>query len=653
KYRTIFETSPETIVLFDRNGYIIDANNRIKEWIGYDRDELLGKSIDGLPFLSPESKKVAMEKFSHRLHGEDVSAYDLEFLTKKGTVAFGRVRGTAMKDAEGNIVGTLVMISDVTEQKQFEEKLRENEEKFRAISTSAYDAIIMIDDSGNVTYWNKAAEKMFGYKEEEIIGKDLHMVLAPPKFHEAHKKAFKKFRETGRGAAVGKSMELSALCKDGTEFPVELSLSSVKIDGRWHAIGIVRDITERKRAEVELKEAYDKIETLLNAAADGIRIVNRDFKVTALNDTMAELAGVKKNEAVGMLCSDMFGSDDCGTQNCTMMRVLKSGKKIKSRTLRRRPDGKTVPCLHVATPLKDEKGDIVGIIEDFRDITELERVEINLAKAHYRLKHQNESLKRLNNLQKIFLNVTSHELRTPMAAIRGYADLLTLGTLGELNSEQKEALNVVRRNIDRLDNLIKDILDISRLESGTLSIQPTRCDLQEIIAEVLATMRFTAETKNINIETEVEKNLPPIYADRDRIKQVLINLLGNAIKLSKSGSRIILTVKRERDHVVLAVKDFGRGIPKNKQKKIFEPFYQVDSGMDRKFGGVGLGLAITKGIVLAHNGDITVESKVGKGSTFYVKLPFKPSFAKGEKRLAYLKKMMMCLRFRLNPLILS
>ncbi|RLF43665.1 MAG: hypothetical protein DRN09_04395 [Thermoplasmata archaeon] len=293
-----------------------------------------------------------------------------------------------------------------------------------------------------------------------------------------------------------------------------------------------------------------------------------------------------------------------------------------------------VPCLHVATPLKDEKGDIVGIIEDFRDITELERVEINLAKAHYKLRQQNEKLKRLNNLQKIFLNVTSHELRTPMAAIKGYTDLLTMGTLGDLTDEQKEAISVMRRNIDRLDNLIKDILDISRLESGTLSIQPTKCDLLEIITEVLATMRFTAETKNIIIETNIDNNLPPIYADRDRIKQVLINLLGNAIKFSDSGSKIILSAKRDKNNVVIAVKDFGRGIPKNKQKKIFEPFYQVDSGMDRKFGGVGLGLAITRGIVEAHDGKITVESQVGKGSTFFVKLPLKPSFIKSEKRFS-------------------
>ncbi|HEC81000.1 MAG TPA: PAS domain S-box protein, partial [Thermoplasmatales archaeon] len=503
-FRTLSESSPVGIYIYDpfdeKFVYVNPMLRRLAKAHGI-------KDVNLLDYLIPESLELVKKRVKERLEGKRVSPQiDVEAVLPDGEKRLVRLH-TAFVSYRGRKV-VLGVALDLTEEKRMQEKLRESEEKFRTISASAHDAILMMDDRGNISYWNKAAEKMFGYKSDEVIGKDLHMVLAPPRFHESYKKGFKKFKETGRGAAVGKTLELSALRKDGTEFPVELSMSSVKINGRWHAIGIIRDVTERKRMEEKLREAYGKMETLLNAAADGIRIVNRSFMVEALNDTMAELAGVKKEKGVGMRCSDMFGSDVCGTKDCSMVKVLKSGRRVHSRTLRRRIDGKTIPCLHVATPLKDAQGNIVGIIEDFRDITELERVEINLAKAHYRLRHQNERLKRLNNLQKIFLNVTSHELRTPMAAIKGYADLLLLGTLGKLTDEQKEALNVVRRNINRLDNLIKDILDISRLESGTLSIQPMRCDLQEIITEVLATMKFTAETKNISIETKVDDDLP-------------------------------------------------------------------------------------------------------------------------------------------------
>ena len=256
--------------------------------------------------------------------------------------------------------------------------LREMEEKFRAIGESARDAIIMLDNNSNICYWNKAAEEMFGYKKEEVIGKNLYGLLTPKSLGEMHVEAFNRFRETGELTLAGKALEVPAKKKDGTEFIMEMSLSSVKLRDKWHAIGIIRDVTERRQMEERLKQAYREAEELLNAAADGIRIINRDFTVRALNSTMARLAGVEKDKAVGMKCSEMFGSDVCGTKDCSMARVLKEGKPIYTETVRRRVDGKLVPCLHVATPLRDADGDIIGIIEDFRDITEQKEMEEKL-----------------------------------------------------------------------------------------------------------------------------------------------------------------------------------------------------------------------------------------------------------------------------------
>lgn len=624
KYKRLFNASPDLIAEFDEDGNFLVVNPAMAKSLGFSPDELIGKNIYDIVPKKVVDKRAEIARKAFKENKVQM------FEDERGGRYFHNILVPIVSpDGKKSIQA---IVRDITEQKKSEEKLRESEEKFRLIFQNVNDEIIYVDKHGKIIDVNRRIEDIFGYKPEEVVGKNLSELgwLRAKDLS----KLFKLFKEAVKGKTI-ELTELEVKHKDGWFIHVEVSTRPLKKNGEIVGfLSIVRDVTERKRMENKLKSAYGEMETLLNAAADGIRIVNRDFTVEMLNDTMAELAGVKKEEAVGMRCSEMFGSDVCGTKDCSMVKVLKNGKRIQTRMLRRRRDGKTIPCLHVATPLKDANGNVVGIIEDFRDITELEEAEINLAKAHYRLRHQNERLKRLNNLQKIFLNVTSHELRTPMAAIKGYADLLLLGTLGELNDEQKEALNVIRRNIDRLDNLIKDILDISRLESGTLSIQPIRCDLREIVAEVLATMKFTTETKNIHIESKIDENLPSIYADRDRIKQVLINLLGNAIKFSKIGSRVILSVKKEGDYVIVAVKDFGRGIPKNKQKKIFEPFYQVDSGMDRKFGGVGLGLAITRGIVAAHGGEITVESEVDKGSTFYVKLPVKPSFAKIAKRFS-------------------
>ncbi len=248
------------------------------------------------------------------------------------------------------------------------------------------------------------------------------------------------------------------------------------------------------------------------------------------------------------------------------------------------------------------------------------------AKKHQRkIEQQNIKLRKLDQLKSDFLNVTSHELRTPMASIKGYVQMLSMGSLGEITEEQEKSLEIVLRNINRLDRLIQDILDLSQLESGTMEFVPEETDLQKMIDEVTETMRSSDDIKDIKIGNEIEEQLPHLTIDPERIKQVIVNLTNNAIKFSPDRSVINLKVKKEQENILFEVQDFGRGIPKDKQERVFETFYQVDSGKDTKFGGAGLGLAISRGIVIAHGGKIWVESEgiPGKGSTFRFTLPIK------------------------------
>jgi|GEM_PF-812442 len=735
KYRILFEANPQMVMYVNKRGEVVEVNARCVKRLGYKRAELIGKKFDEI-FVQKEKAK---EFLKDMLDGKRMKEAYLDIITREGKRIVGKVHGKCVMVKYG-VEGAIISITDVTREKDFEKRIRETEEMFRKLSSSAHDGIVMINDKGEVTFWNKAAERIFGYKEDEILGKRLYETLIPEMHREAYMKGIKRFEKTGRGKIVNKTIELVAKRKDGKLIPVELSISSFKLRNKWHAVGIVRDIserkkmeetlkereeqirsivqsttdavitidengiitfwnngakemfgyseqeiigkpvtllvheanllerksplettgrknsgkefpieltvgkweargktyftvimrdvTERKKMEKELKETHSQMETLLNAAADGIRIVRRDFKVVALNETMAKLAGVKKEEAIGMNCREMFGSPFCGTEDCLMERIIRTGKRIQTRMLRIRADGKTIPCLYVGTPIRDKKGRIIGIVEDFRDISKIEEMEMKLAKAYRKLEKQNERLKRLNNLQRIFLNITSHELRTPMTAIKGYAQLLSAGMLGKVTDEQKNALDTIRRNIDRLDRLINDILDISRLESGTIGLEPEQCDISEIVKDAVDTMKFAADAKGIEIVLEIDGKMPVLYADKGRLKQVFLNLLSNAIKFSERGKKVIVRLEKERNHVVASVKDFGRGIPKSKQKKIFEPFYQVDRGMDRKYGGLGLGLSITRAIVKAHGGSIEVESEVGKGSTFYVRLPIKASLSR-------------------------
>ncbi|HDD44060.1 MAG TPA: PAS domain S-box protein, partial [Candidatus Desulfofervidus auxilii] len=187
--------------------------------------------------------------------------------------------------------------------KQIKKTSRESEKKFRAICAAAQDGIIMMDNEGNISYWNKAAQRIFGYTKKEAIGKEVHIFLAPEKYHEAYKKGFSKFKKTGQGPVIGKTLQFLAVRKDGVEFPIELSVSAMKIRGKWHSIGIVRDITQRKQAEEKLRESEEKYASLIHDAIDslpsGIFIIDRDFKIVWANKTIEDFFGIDKNSLIG------------------------------------------------------------------------------------------------------------------------------------------------------------------------------------------------------------------------------------------------------------------------------------------------------------------------------------------------------------------
>jgi signal transduction histidine kinase len=210
-----------------------------------------------------------------------------------------------------------------------------------------------------------------------------------------------------------------------------------------------------------------------------------------------------------------------------------------------------------------------------------------------------------------------------MSSIKGYVQMMLKGALGNITEEQTKSLNVVLRNTNRLDNLIQDILDISRLESGTMKFIPNKTNIKEMIQDVAETMKSSADRKDINVKTKIKGEIPFLTIDDDRLKQVIINLVNNAIKFSEENKEIIISAELIDSDILFEVQDFGRGIPEDKLENVFETFYQVDSGVDRKFGGAGLGLAISRGIVLAHGGKIWVESKVGEGSSFKFTIPVK------------------------------
>ena len=285
KYRTLTESSL-TGIFIHQDGKYIFVNDKFAEIHGYKPEELIGK--DPIILIHPDDRKTLKQVSLKRQKGRVVSQrYEIRKIRKDGKTIWCETIATLIRyKGRPAIMGNVI---DITQRKQAEENLRESEEIFKSISAAAQDGIIMIDNGGNILYWNKAAQRIFGYTEKEAIGKEMHIFLVPEKYHKAYKRGFSKFKKTGHGPVIGKTLELSAIRKDGVKFPIELSVSAMRIRGKWHSIGIVRDITQRKQAEKKIKH--------LNAVLRAIRNVNQLISTEKDRDRLLKGA-----------CENLFGT---------------------------------------------------------------------------------------------------------------------------------------------------------------------------------------------------------------------------------------------------------------------------------------------------------------------------------------------------------
>ncbi|OQX90230.1 MAG: hypothetical protein B6D57_04250 [Candidatus Coatesbacteria bacterium 4484_99] len=281
--------------------------------------------------------------------------------------------------------------------------------------------------------------------------------------------------------------------------------------------------------------------------------------------------------------------------------------------------GHTIPIeLNVGIIKYNERPAAIILV---RDISERKKAEEELKKAFTELEHAHRELKKLDTAKTEFLNITSHELRSPLTSILGYAEILSEGLVGPVTDGQRESAYGILRNARQLERLINDLLDFTQMETGRLRLDTEVCDLKPIIKDAVESMRPRIEEAGCAVSIEVPPDLPPSICDARRITQVLYNLIGNAVKFSPDGGTITISANKVDRFIRISVKDEGVGIPEENQEKIFDKFYQVDMSDTRRARGLGLGLAISKAIIDAHGGSIWVDSKPEKGSTFYFTVP--------------------------------
>jgi len=491
---------------------------------------------------------------------------------------------------------------ELNERRQIEEALRISQIRFAGILEIADDAIIAIDRVQQITLFNQGAEKIFGYRAEEIMHQNLDLLL-PIRFAQVHRSHIAEFAQTPQLARrMGERREIFGRRKTGEEFPAEASISRLEIEGETIFTVILRDITARKQAEKALEQLSRQNELILNSVGEGICGLNLQGQITFVNPAAAKLLSYEANELINQPFHCILPSAETSLIGAS----LQDGSIHQTpQAVFYRQDGSSFPVEYVSTPIW-EQGVIVGSVITFRDITERQIVE--------RMKNE-------------FISVVSHELRTPLTSIHGSLRMLASGLLDTQPETGKRLLEIAVSSTDRLVRLINDILDIERIESGSVTMAKQHCDASDLMVRAADVMRTMAEKFGVSLV--VSPLSSPVWADPDRIIQTLTNLLSNAIKFSPAGSTVWLSathspaLDQQAAQILFTVKDQGRGIPQDKLETIFERFQQVDVSDSRNQDGTGLGLAICRNIVQQHGGRIWVESRLGKGSTFYFTLPIK------------------------------
>lgn len=492
---------------------------------------------------------------------------------------------------------------EIAERRRAERIVRESQERFRLLVDGVRDyAIYMLDPQGRVASWTSAAERMQGYRAEEILGRHFSCFFTP----EAVERGEPENSLWKAGVEGRLEGEVWNVRKDGSRFLAQVSLTALH-DGSGRLRGfskISRDITEQRRAQEALERLRLQQQLILDSAGDGICGLDPSGVCTFINPAGARMAGYEPEELTGETLKDIFlprqqeGGPQCEHDYPIHIALTAASEAHSDSATFVRKDGVHLSVEYTVTPILDGARRNLGAVVVFRDITARRAVE--------RMKDE-------------FISVVSHEVRTPLTAIRASLGLLATGKLCEDRGKCQAMVNVGMENTDRLARLVSDILDLERMESGKGKIEKKPCDGARLLKNAVDLMRPAAEAQNITLAVEAR---PACFdADPDRITQVLINLLSNAIKFSPPQSTILAGIEERGEEVVFQVKDSGRGIPPDKLSIIFERFQQVDASDARKKGGTGLGLAICRAIAEQHKGRIWVESAPGQGSAFFLALP--------------------------------
>jgi len=639
RYQDLSDIVADAVFTIDLNGNFMSGNQAMEPLTGYTREEFVGRHFS--EFIKPEDTDFIVGLYGQMYRtGKSVRGVIHDFIRKGGEVRTVEAYVNVIKK-HGKPVGAYASVRDITELRQAYANLMESEQRYRTLIENLNDVIYTVDNNGYFTYVNPSFEKVFKYVPDEIIGKHMATIVCPedlPIIKEKIEAATHDVTESFEFNAYDRYEEIHHVRASARPFMKGGELSGVT--------GVITDLTQNIEMQHLLLDSEEKYRYLIENINDVIYTLDLNGNITFVNAVAESLFGYHPDDVINRRFMDFIHPDDIPRLIEGLKRwnpqfhespknldelpeflasiqrpVIGHLGSMEFRVIRQ--DGM---LKHVRSSFRMilKAGVPAGLSGVLVDITKTKEMQEELRQAKIKAEEANHA-------KSVFLANMSHEIRTPMNGILGYSELLLDGNL---DNEQKESVRIIHECGESLLSLINEILDLSKIESGRVEVRNESFYLYEFVNRTLAVLSPKAHEKDLALNFDLQDELPAaIITDPDKLRQIIINLAGNAVKFTDEGEvKISLSMETsdtDVDFLTVAVSDTGPGIPEEKYQSIFDPFEQLDSTAAKKSAGTGLGLSITKKLIELLGGTIHVASTVGKGTTFTFSIPVKR--AEGEK----------------------
>jgi len=599
------------VFLLDTEGHVASWNLGAERIKGYKPEEIIGRHFSAFYPQSAIDKRWPQHELdtAQRLGRFEDEGWRVR---KDGTLFWANVVITAIRNVEGQLLGFSKVTRDLTERRANEERLRISEERFRMLVEGVRDyAIFLLDPAGRVATWNAGAQRIKGYTADEIIGH--HFSEFYPS--EAKDRNWPQ-RELEEALRLGRFEDEGwRLRKDGSRFWANVVITPLHDrDGVHRGFSkITRDLTERREQEERLRESEERFRLLLEGIHDyAIYMLDPEGRVTSWNAGAQRITGHSAAEILGTSFERFYPPEEVAAgRPADALRAATLNRRFEDRGWRVRKDDTNFWAAIIVTALHDADGRLRGFANVVRDLSEKKRIE--------NLEEQGRHLTE-------FLAMLAHELRNPLAPIRSALGIMAINR--EATPQTAWCRDVIERQTTHLTRLVDDLLDVSRITRGKLSMHTGTIDLNAAVGRAVEAARPLIDARKHRLSVSMPPGTVVINADMTRIVQVIVNLLNNAAKYTPDGGEISLSVATERDDAVIRVKDTGIGIPAHMLEHVFELFTQGERTLARTEGGLGIGLTLARRIITLHGGSIIASSAgTGQGSEFVVRLPLLPRYA--------------------------